>query len=191
VTITLVRAHISDGAEDGDGEWVDLTELDPPMQIDLLNLGNGDGNGGDECALATLGILDELPAGDYGQIRIHLLANDASEGPAENACEEAVDGDGWNCAQESLGDLKLLRLSSQANTGIKIPPGQLPDGGLSLEEGESANINIEFNACRSIVEQGNGRLRLKPTLHAGEGSGRRGHRGLHRRDRAGLPRAGG
>jgi hypothetical protein len=166
VTITLVRAHISDGAEDGDGEWVDLTELDPPMQIDLLNLGNG--NGGDECALATLGILDELPAGDYGQIRLHLLANDASEGPAENACE-AVDG--FNCAMTaelSGGELKLLNLSSQANTGIKIPPGQMPDGGLSLEEGESANINIEFNACRSIVEQGNGGLRLKPTLHAGE-----------------------
>jgi hypothetical protein len=165
VTITKVRAHISENAEDGNGGWQDLAVLEPPMQIDLLNLGNG--NGGDECALATLGIVDELPAGNYGQIRLHLLANDAdaSEGPEENACASV---DGFNCAQPVGGALTRLELSSQANTGIKIPPGQMPDGGLSLEEGESANINIEFNACRSIVMQGNGKLRLKPTLHAGE-----------------------
>jgi hypothetical protein len=170
VTITEVRAHISSDAEGAENGWQTLAEHDPPMQIDLLNLGNGDGNGNgdDACALAELGIVDELPAGDYGQIRIHLLANDATEGPSPNECESVG---GWNCAMTAElagGELKLLNLSSQANTGIKIPPGQMPDGGLSLEEGESSTINIEFNACRSIVEQGNGNLRLKPTLHAGE-----------------------
>jgi hypothetical protein len=37
-----------------------------------------------------------------------------------------------------------------------------------LEEGQTADINISFNACLSIVEQGNGEFRLKPTLRAGE-----------------------
>src|SRR5437773_5247502 len=34
--------------------------------------------------------------------------------------------------------------------------------------GQSADISIDFDACRSILRQGNGRYSLKPTLHAGE-----------------------
>src|SRR5437667_5629753 len=34
--------------------------------------------------------------------------------------------------------------------------------------GQSADLNIDFDACSSIVRQGNGQFRLKPTLHAGE-----------------------
>jgi hypothetical protein len=68
----------------------------------------------------------------------------------------------------SGGELKTLLLSSQDRNGIKIPPGQLTGGSIDLEAGKSADINIEFNACRSIVLQGNGNLRLKPTLRAGQ-----------------------
>jgi hypothetical protein len=159
VTVTQVRAHISGGAEDDDNGWVDLAVLEPPMQIDLLSGAVG------QCALATLGIVGQLPAGNYQQIRLHLLANDATEGPANNHCEPVG---GWNCAQESLGPLRLLELSSQAQTGLKIPPGRITGGALSLEQGQTADININFDACNSIVEQGDGGLRLLPTLHAGE-----------------------
>lgn len=159
VTITEVRAHISDAAEDSSNGWQTLAELNPPLQIDLLSAGAS------QCILSQLGVTSGLPAGTYQQIRLHLLANNATSGPAENACAGVG---GWNCAQESGGPLKLLNLSSQANTGIKIPPGRIAGGALHLEAGQAADINIEFNACNSVVEQGNGDLRLLPTLHAGE-----------------------
>src|SRR3990170_725515 len=161
VTITEVRAHISSTAEGGSSGWQTLAELNPPLQIDLLSAGGG------ECVLSQLGVVNALPAGNYQQIRLHLLRNNApaSEGPAENACDTV---NGWNCAQISVGPLELLNLSSQANTGIKIPPGRIAGGRLQLEEGQAADINIDFNACNSIVQEGNGDLRLLPTMHAGE-----------------------
>ena len=66
------------------------------------------------------------------------------------------------------GSPQTLNLSSEAQTGLKIPPGQIAGGGIDLMAGQSADISIDFDACRSILRQGNGRYRLKPTLHAGE-----------------------
>jgi hypothetical protein len=40
--------------------------------------------------------------------------------------------------------------------------------GLMLEANQTADISILFNACLSVVEQGNGEFRKKPTLRAGE-----------------------
>ena len=171
VTITKVRAHISSSAEGNGGGWVDLADLTAnPMQIDLL--------GGDDtqCILSVLGIVDALPAGNYQQIRIHLLANNPSGGtptPSTNACDDApgaLPATIFNCVQltDDNGPKQQLLLSSQAQTGIKIPPGQIAGGGIMLEAGQTADINISFNACLSIVEQGNGEFRLKPTLRAGE-----------------------
>ncbi len=164
VTITEVRAHISSDAPENGSGWQTLADLTAnPMQIDLL------GATGGQCILATLGTVTGLPAGRYQQIRLHLLANSASSGPSPNNCA-AVNG--WNCAEvvDGLGgtDLILLSLSSHAQTGLKIPPGQIAGGGLMLEADQAADINIDFNICSSIVEEGSGGLRLKPTLHAGE-----------------------
>jgi hypothetical protein len=61
-----------------------------------------------------------------------------------------------------------LLLSSQANTGLKIPPGQIVGGPLQVMAGQSVDLNIDFNACASIVREGNGAYRLKPTLTAGQ-----------------------
>jgi Domain of unknown function (DUF4382) len=61
-----------------------------------------------------------------------------------------------------------LQLSSQANTGLKIPPGQIVGGRIEVSAGQSVDLNIDFNACASIVEEGNGKFRLKPTLTAGQ-----------------------
>jgi hypothetical protein len=163
VTVTLVRAHISQAAGAQDGGWVTLVDLrDNPKQIDLLNMADTD------CVLTALGLTTGLPPGAYHQIRLHLLGNNPSQGearPSPNACETAG---GYNCAKIVGGDLKTLELSSQDRTGIKIPPGQIVGGAITLEAGQSADINIDFNACKSIVRQGNGKLRLKPTLTAGQ-----------------------
>jgi hypothetical protein len=162
VTVTRVRAHISSSAGENDGGWVDLADLtDNPMQIDLLNIPEN------ACASEVLGVATGLPPGNYQQIRLHLLSNTPADGvavPATNNC----DGAGYNCAVFP-GDVKdMLQLSSQDQTGIKIPPGRIAGGAISIEAGQMANINIDFNTCASLIRQGNGQLRLKPTLHAGE-----------------------
>jgi hypothetical protein len=61
-----------------------------------------------------------------------------------------------------------LQLSSESNTGIKIPSGQIAGGEFTVGSGETKDLNIDFNACASVVVQGNGQYRLKPVLHAGE-----------------------
>lgn len=160
VTVTKVTANISGTAEESASGWVTLVDFSTnPKQVDLLHLA-----GSGACVLSqTLGSTSGLPPGKYGQIRLYLLANDAATGPSSNACGTG----GFNCAVMSGGATQMLQLSSQAQTGLKIPPGQIAGGGLDLAEGQSADINIDFDACASILRQGNGMMRLKPTLHAG------------------------
>jgi len=163
VTITRVRAHISDDASPDGGGWVDLVDLHTaPRQIDLLSLADT------TCILTELGTSGELPVGRYQQIRLYLLSNDPAAGEERPSPNECGVGQGYNCVVLSDGGTQMLLLSSQAQTGIKIPPGQIEGGGLTVTEGQVVDLNIDFDACSSIVQQGNGAYRLKPTLHAGE-----------------------
>lgn len=160
VTVTKVTANISTTADESGSGWVTLVDFTSnPKQIDLLHLA-----GAGACVLSqTLGSTSGLPPGKYGQIRLYLLANDATTGPSPNACGSG----GFNCAILSDSSTQILQLSSEAQTGLKIPPGQIAGGGIDLADGQSADINIDFDACSSILRQGNGKFRLKPTLHAG------------------------
>lgn len=168
VTITNVRVHTSTGAGPDDGGWIDVVDRnDDPMQVDLFALSSAD----NACLFATLGSSTGLPAGRIQQIRLHLLSNNPGPNeavPEPNACDDGNGSNGYNCAVFDDGTIEMLNLSSQAKTGIKIPSGQIAGGGIDLVAGQATDINIDFNACRSIVEQGNSKLRLKPTLHAGE-----------------------
>jgi hypothetical protein len=142
------------------------------VQVDLLNLPQ---NG--QCLLAQLGSTQSLPVGDYGQMRLMLVPNNAtgvtllagSVDPSNNRCSDV---NAWNCVVEpNLNDpmhpiITPLSLSSQAQTGEKIPPGQILGGPIRVAAGQSVDINLDFNACRSIVAQGNGQYRLDPTLVA-------------------------
>ena len=172
VTITKVRAHLSGSASDTAAGWVDLVDLtSAPKQIDLLS-------GADtQCILAMLGSTTGLPAGNYQQIRIHLLSNNPTGNaavPSPNLCDAAGPGPGpYNCVQPVGGALQPINLSSQDRTGIKVPPGRIAGGRLMLEAGQAADIDINIDACRSMVRQGNGEFRLLPTLHAGEVSAAR------------------
>ena len=163
ITIRSVQAHISSTADDNSPGWVELVpELNAqPVQVDLLNLpANG------ACLLKQLGSNTSLPAGDYQQIRLLLVGN-ASSGavPMSNAC--ATLGQVFNCVVTSNNNPSELQLSSQANTGLKIPPGQVVGGPIHVAAGQSVDINVDFNACNSIIQEGNGKFRLKPTLTAG------------------------
>jgi len=160
VTVTKVTAHISTTAEETDSGWVTLVDLTAsPKQIDLLHL-----PGAGTCVLSqALGSTSGLPAGKYQQIRLYLLANNAATGPSTNNCNAGA----FNCVVPAGGSPQTLLLSSEAQTGLKIPPGQIAGGGLDLEAGQTADVNIDFEACASVLRQGNGQYRLKPTLRAG------------------------
>ena len=165
VTITKVQANINQSAGPTDGGWVTLVDLSKsPKQIDLLSLAST------TCLLTQLGSTSGLAPGKYQQIRIYLLSNNPASGlgvPSPNACS----GAGYNCVVLSnivLVKLEELNLSSESQTGIKIPSGQISGGSITLAAGETADINLDFSACDSIVQEGNGQFRLIPVLHAGE-----------------------
>ena len=158
VTITDVQANVSSSAGDGDSGWTDLTPSlsSQPKQVDLLGQANN------QCFLATLGDAQQLQAGDYQQIRLILADNSATV--ANNAC-----GNSTNCVILSADNsVHTLLLSSESKTGLKIPSGQIASGGFTIAAGQTKDLDIDFNTCASIVQEGNGQYRLKPVLHAGE-----------------------
>jgi Domain of unknown function (DUF4382) len=127
------------------------------MQVDLLAQANN------QCFLATLGSTAEIQPGSYQQIRIILAGNSASV--SGNKC-----GSTANCVMltSSPNTPQPLQLSSESQTGIKIPSGQIAGGQFTVAAGQTKDLNIDFNACESIVAQGNGQFRLEPVLHGGE-----------------------
>ena len=159
VTITDVQINASSTAGDNDSSWIDLTPSlkSNPQQVDLLGIANNN------CFLAMLGSNTELQAGTYQQIRVMLADNSTTI--SNNNCKTA----GANCVVlTSTSTPQTLQLSSESKTGIKIPSGQLASGQFTIAAGQTKDLNIDFNACASIVHQGNGQFRLKPVLHAGE-----------------------
>jgi Domain of unknown function (DUF4382) len=170
VTIRSIQAHISATADANSDGWQELApQLNPtsggtPVQVDLLHL-PASGNGV-VCLLQQLGSAS-LPAGDYQQIRLILLANAAPTGPvpATNACSSL--GNVFNCVVDTNNVTHTLDLSSEANTGLKIPPGQIMGGPIHVAAGQSVDLNIDFNTCASILREGNGDFRLKPALTGG------------------------
>ena len=162
ITVRSVQAHIDPNATDGSSGWQELAPqlASQPMQIDLFSSAQTN------CVLAQLGSAS-LPVGNYQQIRLLLVSNSPSASdmvPSSNACA----GNGYNCVVLNDNSTHELALSSQANTGLKIPQGQIVGGPISVTAGQSVDLNIDFNACASIIQQGNGQFRLKPVLTAGQ-----------------------
>jgi hypothetical protein len=160
VTIVDVKIHASSSAGDNDPGWIDLTPnlSQSPQQVDLLGQANN------QCFLAMLGSSIEIQPGSYQQIRVVLA--DGSVTLKSNSC-----GTMANCVtltSDTTDTPRPLLLSSQAQTGLKIPSGQIAGGQFVVAAGETKDLNIDFNACASIVTQGHGQFRLKPVLHAGE-----------------------
>ena len=159
VTIVDVKVHQSSTAGATDSGWIDLSPslASAPKQVDLL------GTASTQCFLAQLGA-QQIQAGAYQQIRLLLLANNNASQLSTNACGPSA----ANCVVLANGSVKTLQLSSEAQTGIKIPSGQIAGGGFTVPAGSTVDLNIDFDACASIVVTGNGQYRLKPVLHAGE-----------------------
>src|SRR5260370_4029275 len=162
VTIRSVQAHTSATADDNSAGWQEIAPqlASQPMQIDLFAAGSN------SCLMTMLALNTPLPAGNYQQIRLLLVPHAGGSGPfpATNHCNSQA----FNCVVLSDGSVHQLDLSSQANTGLKIPPGQIVGGPISLGAGATVDLNIDLHACASIIRQGNGQYRLKPVLTAGE-----------------------
>ena len=158
VTISDVKVHTSSTAGDNDSGWVDLTPnlAKAPVQVDLLGLAN---NG---CFLASLGDSLQLQPGKYQQLRVILMDTPSGLPSGTNKCTTSA-----NCVVVS-GTTYPLQLSSETKTGLKIPSGQIANGGFTIAAGQTKDLDIDFNTCASIVKEGNGTYRLKPVLHAGE-----------------------
>lgn len=161
ITVRSVEAHTSATASDGSAGWQELAPqlASAPRQIDLVSQSDT------SCVLAQLGSAS-LPAGSLQQIRLVLLSNTPVAGaatPSPNACA----GHGFNCVVKDDDSIHEIMLSSEAQTGLKIPPGQIMGGAIQVVAGQSVDLNIDFNACFSIVQEGNGAFRLKPALTAG------------------------
>jgi hypothetical protein len=160
VTITDVQIHQSADASDNDAGWVHLAPAlkNNPVQVDLLGVAN-------QCFLAMLGSTGIQP-GTYQQLRV-FLAKDAV-GLNNNKCVSPGVANCLMLTSDPQNTPLPLQLSSETQTGIKVPSGQIAGGKFVVGSGETKDLNLDFNACASIVFQGSGQYRLKPVLHAGE-----------------------
>ncbi len=137
VTIEGVRVHRSASAADGDGGWEELV-LATPLRIDLMTLRNG--------VFENLGTLP-LEAGDYQQVRLVLAANAGGGAPFAN--------------QLTLEDdsVVALRTPSAQQSGLKL------NVHMTIEPGETAELVLDFDPCKSVVMAGNsGMYLLKPVI---------------------------
>lgn len=138
VTVQKLRLHGSATADEADPGWTELA-LPTPHRVDLARLSNG--------VLQELGTLP-LPAGQYRQLRL-VLAGNAGTGPSAMA----------NSVQAHGGAEQPLDTPSAMQGGLKVRAD------LDVAPGQTADLLLDFDACRSVVPAGNsGTFVLKPVL---------------------------
>lgn len=140
VTVTKIRVHQSATAGANDAGWSELAIA--PQRIDLLNLTNG--------VLQELGSLP-LPAGHYQQIRLVLADNPSNPTPA-NPLANAIVKSG------STSEIALTTPSGQ-QSGFKLKAN------FDVTGGQVADMVLDFDACKSVVQAGNsGNYNIKPVV---------------------------
>lgn len=137
VTVQKVRVHQSATANDNDAGWQEIT-VAAPQRIDLLNLTNG--------VLQTLGSTP-LPAGDYQQLRLVLADNSTGSDPLANAVQPTG----------TTQPIPLATPSAQ-QSGLKLQVH------FTVQANQLIDLVIDFDACHSVVQSGNGSYILKPVI---------------------------
>ena len=136
VTVTKVRVNASANAGDNDTGWIDIN-LANPQKLDLLSLSNG--------VLADLG-QTALPAGQYQQVRL-VLAQNTGNTLANSIVPTGGSEEPLDTPSATQSGYKIIRpFTVQANTLV--------------------DLVLDFNACKSIVQRGNGSYALKPVVTA-------------------------
>jgi Domain of unknown function (DUF4382) len=180
VTIADVKAH----RKGEGGGFPSLIGNPSPQQFDLMFASDEstEGIGSADCPIVGLGGTGLLP-GKYRQIRLITVDNGTPGpviAPGDNACDSLGDTV-YNCV-DAGGQLFPLKIPSGSKTGLKIPPGQVGHGGLKIADGQSVDLDIDVNPCKSLVVHGAGNTHgrgkhkggggsasysMKPTLHSG------------------------
>jgi len=136
VTVSQVRVNANANAADNDAGWSTVS-LATPQKIDLLSLTNG--------VLADLG-QTALPAGQYQQVRLVLAQNQGN-----NLANSVV---------ATGGVEQALATPSATQSGYKIIQP------FTVQPNTLVDLVLDFNACKSIVQRGNGSYALKPVVTA-------------------------
>ena len=135
VTVTKVRVNQSSTAAENDGGWTDIT-LNPARKINLLDWNNG--------GITSLGETP-LAAGHYSQLRLVLDPN------TSNGLANSVVLAGSNTETP-------LVTPSAVQSGIKLV------NEFDVASGQRVDLLMDFDACKSIVQRGNGVYALKPVI---------------------------
>lgn len=135
ITVSKIGVHQSASADENETGWSELI-LTPPKRINLLTLTDG--------VLEELG-QTALQPGQYTQLRLFLQPNSQSE-PFNNS------------VLPSGGDEESIDTPSGVESGIKLIHE------FDVEEGLQVDLVLDFDACESIVNQGNGGYLLKPVI---------------------------
>jgi Domain of unknown function (DUF4382) len=146
VTVSKVRVHQSNSADDKAVGWTDIT-LNPVRTINLLNLNDPTQH---NLALDSLGETP-LAAGHYTQVRLVLVDNN---GNSPTANWVVLDGQDPGI----IGNRIPLVTPSAVQSGIKLIHQ------FDVGSGQRVDLVLDFDACRSIVRTGNGKYLLKPVI---------------------------
>jgi len=138
VTVSKVRVHQSSSADDSAAGWTDITVDPKNNKINLLDLNNG--------ALASLGETP-LEAGHYTQLRLMLDRNTV----------------------QSLANSVVLSDDPQKTEILLVTPAAIQSGiklinQFTVNFGQRVDLLLDFDACKSIVQTGNGTYKLKPVI---------------------------
>lgn len=146
VTVSKVRVHQSNSADDKAAGWTDIT-LNPVRTINLLNLNDPTQH---NLALDSLGETP-LAAGHYTQVRLVLVDNNGNSPTANWVVLEGQD-------PGIIGNRIPLVTPSAVQSGIKLIHQ------FDVGSGQRVDLVLDFDACRSIVRTGNGKYLLKPVI---------------------------
>ena len=135
ITVARVRIHQSATAGENDAGWTDIV-LNPARKINLLDLSNG--------ALTALGETPLLP-GHYTQLRLVLDPNTG------NSLANSV------VASGTTNEVSL-ETPSAIQSGIKLV------NEFDVAAGQRVDLVLDFDACKSIVTRGKGKVALKPVI---------------------------
>ncbi len=141
VTVDKVRVHQSSSANENAAGWTDIT-LNPARKINLLNLNDPTQP---NFALESLGETP-LEAGHYTQLRLVLVPNSGST-PLANSV--VLSGQPTEVP---------LKTPSGIQSGIKLIHQ------FTVGSGQRVDLLLDFDACKSIVQTGNGTYKLKPVI---------------------------
>ena len=141
VTVSKVRVHQSDNASENAAGWTDIT-LNPTRKINLLDLNDPTQP---NRALESLGETP-LEAGHYTQLRLVLVPNSGGPPFANSVVLSGIPGE------------IALDTPSAVQSGIKLVHQ------FTVGSGQRVDLLLDFDACKSIVQTGNGTYKLKPVI---------------------------